>query len=251
MAIQRDEAFVLKRVPLRETSLLLTLFTRGAGKIRGLAKGVRKEKNSLAARFEPFTHLSITYYEKLKSDTHLISDSTVLNSYSFLRSRLDLFAYASYLMELVDALFGVHDSYPDVFDLISDSYRFLQDGTPSHVVRVFEIKVLEKAGLLPILTQCALCGKSDLEKAFFSPKQGGIICKVCDSRESGTIRISSGTIKSLLYFMRTTLEQAVKLQLGIQTQKELERIAHLFFQYRLEHPLRSFHFLSEIRPVLR
>ena len=251
MAIKRDEAFVLKRLILRETSLLVTFFTREGGKIKGLAKGVRREKNSLAVRFEPFTHLSVVYYEKLKSDTHLISDTAVLNPHLALRSQLNLFSYASYLTELVDVLFGVHDPHPDVFDLLGNSFLLFEQAEPRHVVRVFEVKILEKAGFLPVLTQCALCGKRELEQAFFSPKQGGIICRNCDRAEPGTMRISNGTVKSLLFFMRAKLDQAVKLQLGVQTERELERISHRFLQYRLEHPLRSSRFLSELKPVLK
>ena len=96
MAIKREEAFVLKRMPLRETSLFVTLFTRGSGKIQGLAKGIRREKNPLTVRFEPFTRLSVVYYEKLKSDTHLISETAILDSNAHLRGRLYLFCYFSF-----------------------------------------------------------------------------------------------------------------------------------------------------------
>lgn len=251
MAIRREEAFVLKRVPLRETSLHVTLFSRGAGKIRVLVKGARTEKKPLVARFEPFTHLSVVYYEKLKSDTHLVSETAILNSNSFLRSRLDLFGYASYLAELVDALFGVHDPHPDVYGLLEAAFLLFQSAPPVHVTRVSEVKLLESAGLLPILTHCVLCGETKLDQASFSPRQGGLVCSSCDQGESGTIRISSGTIQSLLFFLRSTMEQAVKLRLGQQTEKELERTAEKFLQFRLEYPLRSPRFLSAIKPLLK
>ena len=251
MAIKREEAFVLKRSSLRETSLLVTFFSRHGGKIRGLVKGARREKNPFVARFEPFTHLSIVYYEKLKSDTHLISETAVLNSNSFLRDHLDRFSYASYLVELIDSLFGIHDPHPDVFELLSKCFLLFQETPASQVTRVFEVKILEKAGFLPILTHCVLCGETELEQAFFSSKQGGLVCPKCDRGEPGTMRISNGTIQSLLFFLRSTPEQAVKLRLGQQTERELERVADRFLQFRLEHPLRSRRFLSELKPLLR
>lgn len=251
MAIRREEAFVLKRMPLRETSLLVTLFSRGAGKIKVLVKGARTEKRPIAAQFEPFTHLSIVYYEKLKSDTHLVSETAVLNSNSFLRSRLDWFGYASYLVELVDVLFGFHDPHPDVYELLGSSLVLFQSASPIHVTRVFEVKLLENAGFLPILTHCVLCGETKLKQVFFSPSQGGIVCSSCDRGEPGTIRISSGTIQSLFFFIRSRMEQAVKLRLGQQTERELERIAQKFIQFRLEYALHSPHFLSEIKSLLK
>lgn len=251
MAIRREEAFVLKRMPLRETSLLVTFFSRDAGKIKGLVKGARREKNPIVARFEPFTHLAVVYYEKLRSDTHLISETAVLNSNSFLRDRLGLFSYASYFAELVDALFGIHDPHPDVFDLLASSFQLFRSVSPTDVVRVFELKILESAGFLPVLNHCVSCGETQLNQAFFSSKQGGILCPKCDRGESGTIRISKGAIQSLLFFLRSKIDQAVKLRLSQQTEKELEKISEKFLQFRLEYPLRSSRFLSELKPVLK
>ncbi len=251
MAIKREEAFVLKRTPIRETSLIVTFFSRDAGKIKGLVKGARREKNPIVARFEPFTHLSVVYYEKLKSDTHLISETAVLNSNSFLRNRLDLFSYASYLTELVDALFGVHDPHPDVFELLAVAFHLFESAPAMQIARVFEVKVLEMAGLLPVLTHCVLCGETELEQAFFSSKQGGIICLKCDRGEPGTIRISNGTIQSLLFFLKSKIDQGVRLRLGQQTERELERVSERFLEFRLEYPLRSSRFLAELKPLLR
>ena len=259
MAIRREEAFVLKRSPVRETSLLVTLFSRGSGKIKVLAKGVRREKNPLSANLEPFTRLTAVYYEKVRSDTHLASEMTVLDSNSYICSHLDRFSYASYLVELIDALFGIHDSHPEVFDLLGSSFVLLQSVPAVRIARVFEIKLLEEAGLLPIFTHCILCG--DVQRSngsgaealpvFFSARQGGIVCRKCDRNEIGTIRISSGTVQSVLFFLKTTPEQAVKLCLSQQTERELESISQKFLQFRLEHPLRTAHFLSEVKPLFR
>jgi DNA repair protein RecO (recombination protein O) len=246
MAIKREEAFVLKRIPLRETSLLVTLFTRGSGKIRALAKGIRREKNPLTVRFEPFTRLSVVYYEKLKSDTHLISETAILDSNAPLRARLDLFGYSSYLTELVDTLLGVHDPHPEVFELLRESFRLLKTAPAFQVARVFEIKLLQEIGLLPILDHCVRCGEREFQTAFLSAKQGGILCSACDRKESGTIRISQGAVQSLRFFIRNDTEHAAKLNLSKQAARELEQINSKFIHFRLERPLSTKQFLSEL-----
>ncbi|MBI4367829.1 MAG: DNA repair protein RecO [Candidatus Omnitrophica bacterium] len=250
MAIRREDVFVLKRFPIRETSLLVTFFARGAGKLRALAKGVRQEKRPLSARFEPFTRLSIVYYEKQRSDTHLLSETVVLESNAEIRDRLDRFGYASYMVELVDTFFGAHDPHPEVFDLLAASFRELKRIPAMDVARAFQVKLLERAGLVPALTQCVLCGQSDLPQAFFSPRQGGILCRRCDRGETGTIRVSHGTLQSLRFFLRGNMEQAAKLKLGRQTERELDRIISKFLQFRLEYPLKSPLFLAELKPIL-
>ena len=80
MAIQKTEAIVLKTQPFRSSSLIITFFTRDFGKIRGIAKGVRQENQTRAAVYELFTRLEIIYYEKLRSDLHLVSDAAILES---------------------------------------------------------------------------------------------------------------------------------------------------------------------------
>ncbi len=251
MAIKKVEALVLKRIPIRESSILGTFFTRENGKLRGLIKGVRRQKNPLSARYEPFTHLSLVYYEKIRSDTHLISETVVLNSNAYLREKLSFFGYASYLTELIDVLFDLYDPYPDVFDLLQDSFKLFQNHSPTLILRAFEVKLFETIGLLPIFNHCVLCKKECLEQCFFSPKQGGIICPQCDRGEPGTLKISHGTIQSILYFLKTNLNQAVKLILSPQTEKELEHINQKFLQYRLEYPLKTPKFLAEIKPLIQ
>ena len=190
MAIKKVEAIVVKRIPLRESSLLVTLFSREMGKLKVLAKGVRKEKKPVMAIFEPFTHVSLVYYEKLKSDTHLCSEVSILESNSFLRSRLDYLSYASYLVDLVDTLFGLYDVHAEVFDLLSESFSLFKISSPIQVARIFEVKVLEQVGWRPTLDQCASCGEKELGKVFFSPQQGGILCSKCERNHPRTIPLS-------------------------------------------------------------
>ena len=250
MAIRRDEVFVLKRIPFRETSLIVTVFGREEGKIKVLVKGVRKEKNPLTAHYEPFTHLTLVYYEKLKSDIHLGSETVVINSNSFLRERLDRFSYASYMTELVDVLFGAHDPHSDVFDLLASGFRSFQNAPPNRVARIFEFKLFEKAGLLPMLTHCASCGTEGFGDAFFSTRQGGIICRKCDHGEIGAIPISKGAIQSLSFFLKSNIGQAISLRLGVHEEGELDRIGKRFLDFHLEYPLRSSRFLSEVKPLI-
>ena len=249
MAIKREEAYILKRSPMRETSLLLTMFSRGSGKLKAVVKGVRGEKNSVLASFEPFTLLSVVYYEKLKSDIHLISDAAVVHSNAILRSRLNFFAHASYMAELIDVFFGIHDPHPDVFELFGLTLRHFELAPPSHVVRVFEIKMLEKAGLLPNLSHCVSCGSREFRSAFFSAKQGGLLCQHCELREMGTIPVSPAALGQLRILIECDFISGLFSSMSHEIEHELERIVRRFLQFRLEYPLRTSLFLSEVKGV--
>src|SRR3989338_3444317 len=125
MAIQKTEAFVLKTQPFRSSSLIVTVFSDHFGKLKGIVKGVRREREARGAIFELFTRLEIIFYEKIHSDLHLISEGFILDSNDHIRTRLDAIAYASYFCELVDQLCEVHDPHQGVFDLMDFSFRFI------------------------------------------------------------------------------------------------------------------------------
>jgi len=250
MAIQKQEAIVLKRIPFRETSMIATLLTRDLGKVKVLAKGIRNEKKPMMVSFEPFTQLHVVYYEKLRSEIYLLSQMTILETNDFLRDSLERFGYATYLADLVDTVFGIHDPHPAVYDLLVESFKLFGTTPAEHVTRVFEVKLLTHVGWLPMLLKCASCGTKEIEQAFFSSKQGGIICRNCDRRELRTFPVSKGAVQSLLYFLRSPIAEAIRLKLDKGTIRELERITELFFQYRLDRNLRSRQFLTDIRPVL-
>ena len=125
MAIQKTEAIVLRTLPFRSSSLIITFFTKSFGKLKGIAKGVRKERESRGATFELFTHLEIVFYEKIRSDLHLVSDAFIIDSNDTIRLSLDAITYASYFVELIDYLNEVHDPHPGIFDLLQFSLKFI------------------------------------------------------------------------------------------------------------------------------
>ncbi|OGW90151.1 MAG: DNA repair protein RecO [Omnitrophica bacterium RIFCSPLOWO2_01_FULL_50_24] len=250
MAIIKDEGYVLKRSLIRETSLLVTLFTRSNGKIKILLKGIRTSKRSQSAACEPFTHLAIVYYEKLKSDIHLGSDVGILNAHSELRSRLDLLSHTSYVTESVDRLFSFHDPQADVFTLLGDTYRAMSQFKPEQVVRVFGVKLLQKVGWLPVLTQCAVCGTQAFGQMFLSLRQGGVVCHICERREPQTTPISATTLQSLVFFRDHSMDEAAQRDVEESTARELEDFGQRFLRFHLDYPLRSSKFITELRPLL-
>ena len=114
MAIQKTECYVLRRVLFRETSWILTCLTRSFGKIRGIAKGVRKEKSPWASSCELMTHANMVFFEKTRSNLHLITELSVIHSNEKLRSSFSALAYAGYFAELLDQLLEDHEPQPAV-----------------------------------------------------------------------------------------------------------------------------------------
>ncbi|MDA9101124.1 DNA repair protein RecO [Omnitrophica bacterium] len=250
MAIQKTEAFVLKTMPFRSSSMIGTFFTRDFGKVRGLAKGVRDERQARAASFELFTRLELVYYEKTRSDLHLVSDFFVLDSYGALRSRLESITYASYFSELLDKVCEIHDPHPELFGLLEFSFRFLSSLPGERLSRIFEVKLLNEIGWLPFLSACLECGNPHLEQGYFSVRQGALVCPACRSKYPDAFFFGPEALKAVRHYIGHSLQEAVQWPLSSSTEAELEKLMTSFFNDRLDYPLKSRSFLDRIKPVL-
>jgi len=250
MAIQKTEAFVLKTQPFRSSSLIVTTFSRSFGKLKGIAKGVRREREMRGAQFELFTHLEMIFYEKTRSDLHLISEAAILESHDSLRTQLQRIVYASYFSELVDRLSENHDPHEGIFELLDFSFRFLTSVPGTRIARLFEIRLLREIGWIPYLDACLKCRASHLERGFFSVVQGALFCPVCGPGFSDARPINPEALAILRYYATHSLESSLKFRVGRQAERELEGLMEKFLLYRLGSPLKSRIFMDQIQPVL-
>ncbi|MBI4387460.1 MAG: DNA repair protein RecO [Candidatus Omnitrophica bacterium] len=274
MASQKTECFILRKIPLRETSWILTALTCSFGKLKGVVKGARKAKSIWASSCELMTHANMVFFEKAKTNLHLITELSILDSHEKLRNRFAALAYASYFAELLDQLLEEHDPHSDAFQLLQATVKLLEEPKGSLLVlaRAFEIKLLELLGFLPRFADCIHCGSalepnrlkdravsnsigalssSELQgRVYFSSRQGGIFCKLCHQRFGGGIEISQGSLQAIRFILRSSLEEASRIKLGNQIQKELAQITKQFIEYRIERSMRALQFISEVAPLI-
>ena len=246
MAIQKTEAFILRSHPFRTSSLIVTTFSRSFGKIKGVAKGVRSEGAPHPSTFEPFTLLEIVFYEKIRSDLHLISEANILESFETLRSDLETLATAYYLVDLVDQLTQPHDPHESIFELLHFAFQWLPSVSPFLLARFFETRLLAEVGLLPHLEGCLGCGEKNPEKAYFSVRQGGFFCPNCRKKAPESKPLSS----ALLEGVRGLLEikgQLPEAALAHSVERELEGFLERFIAERLGKQLATSRFLRQVR----
>ena len=252
MAAQKTECFVLRRTPLRETSWILTVLSRSFGKLRGVVKGARKEKNTWASSCELMTHANMVFFEKPKTGLHLITELSIVDSHEKLRNHFPALTYASYFSELLDQLLEDHGTHPRIFELLKASVKLLEDRKRNFLLlaRIFEIKLLERLGLLPRFSDCIGCGMAFGGKVYFNSKQGGVFCKLCHRKFGGSFEISQGSLQAIRFILKSTPQKASQIKLGNQIRKELEQITKQFIEYRIEHPIKALRFISQVYPLL-
>ncbi|MBN1527334.1 MAG: DNA repair protein RecO [Candidatus Omnitrophica bacterium] len=238
----------MRRQDLRETSLILTFYTKGFGKIKGVVKGARGVRAACGGgAFEIFALDNVVFYERKKSELFTISHCDLLEFFAPVRSSLEKLAYASYFIELADAVTVLHDPHKEVFELLSHSLRLLcGEDSPKRIARIFEIKILGLLGLMPALGRCSHCGKALGARPSLSLLHGGLLCDVCGQSDKTSQPVMAGTVKFIEHVRSSGLEKLMRVKVASEVGRDLERVLRRFLDYHVEHRFNTLRFLKAI-----
>ncbi|MBT8216593.1 MAG: DNA repair protein RecO [Acidimicrobiia bacterium] len=187
MALRQDQGIVLRGYPFGEADKVVVLLSPNHGKVRAVAKGVRKTKSRFGGRLEPFTHVDVLLYEGRNLDT--ITQVSVVEAYSHLRLDLDRVLAAGTMVEAIDAVSQEGAGSHRQFLLLQRGLRALEAG-PVHpdLVAAFLLKLAAVVGVAPALETCAECG-SDRDLLRFSLASGGVVCSRCSPERGVKLRV--------------------------------------------------------------
>lgn len=249
MAIQKSEAIILRKQDLRETSLILTFYTKDFGKVKGIIRGVRGPHAQYGGgSLEIFAYDEIVFYERKRSEFYTISQCDLIEFFNSVRESLDRLAYATYMVELLDSVTGLADKNQDVFLLLLNSLKLLSgEASAKRVTRIFEIKLLNLLGIMPSLERCASCSGKLGPDAKFSIRHGGLICKSCLALDKNARSILPGTVKFIEHIRNSVFERVSRVKVSEKVGKELESILRNFLDYHIERRLKTVEFLKEIQ----
>lgn len=177
MGLYRDQAVVLRSWKLGEADRIVSLHTCDNGKVRGVAKGVRRTKSKFGARLEPLSHVSVQLYRG-RSDLDTITQVETISRFVVLRDDPQRLARGQALLEAVEAV--AQDREPDRARhlMLVRALGTLAERDSGLVVAAFFLKLLAHEGLQPQLDVCHRCSTpSDL--AAFDLDDGTVLCRQC------------------------------------------------------------------------
>ena len=248
-------ALVLRSREYGEGHRLITLFSREAGKICAVARGVQKPRAKLAGALQHFALLQVQLARGRRFD--VITQVRVLDAFYGLRANYDAFAHANYFAELFDAALEEHQAHPALFDLLGDVLHRLLDGADMDLLaRYLEINLVAMLGYLPQLTRCARC-QTPLAKAGeagravwptwlgFSARQGGALCPGCMAATPGARRIAAGTVQVAQLLLTRGTAALAGLELSAPLRREMADTLQEYLEFRLERRMQSSRFLRE------
>jgi DNA repair protein RecO (recombination protein O) len=233
MAIRHDQGIVLRSYPFGEADRVVVLLSPNNGKIRTVAKGVRKTKSRFGGRLEPFTHVDLVLYEGRNLDT--ITQVAVLEPFPHLRADLDSVVAAGTMVEAADAVAQEEESSIRLFLLLQRGLKALEAGQRGQdLITSFLLKLADVVGVAPSLVQCASCGRlEDLHR--FSFGGGGVICDRC--QVEGSVRLRDGVTGYLAALADAELTALPRTDLALAG--EAMGVARRFVEYHLDRKLSS------------
>jgi DNA repair protein RecO (recombination protein O) len=235
--LYRDEGVVLRTHKLGEADRIVVLLTAGRGKVRAVAKGVRKTKSRFGGRLEPPLHVSMQLYEGRELDT--ITQAETLDHYRPIREDLDRMTDALAMAEVVDQVAQEREPNAALYRMLTNALKTLSESPerPPLLVGAFFWKLLALEGVAPILDACAQCGATDIKS--FDPVEGGVLCR--DHRKGQSV--DAETIRIVQQILGGQLARALAEPPGPAT-AVASALATMAMEAHLERRLRALHLLG-------
>ncbi|MBA2738774.1 MAG: DNA repair protein RecO [Nocardioidaceae bacterium] len=236
MGLYRDEAIVLRTQKLGEADRIVTVLSRRHGRIRAVARGVRRTSSRFGARLEPFSHVDLQLAEG--RSLHVVTQAETLDAMTMtIGADYPSYTAGTAMLEAADRLAG-EDLEPAVqqFLLLVGGLRVLAAGErdPSLVLDAFLLRSLAVAGWAPSFEECARCGAPGPHRAFSAPT-GGMACAAC--RPPGSASPAPETVRLLSALLTGDWDTAAATD--ARTRRESSGLVAAYLAWHLERGLRS------------
>ena len=246
----------MRTIKLGEGDRLATFFTLNFGKIKAVAKGSAKPKSRFGGRLEPFNVVNMIAFGKEKAELLRLNSLDVMERFAALGGSLENMARAWACAELVDYLQKDRDENREGFRLLVWAWRALaEERNPEKqdfLLRMFELKYLETAGLKPILDRCASCGGAITARGGgFSSRKGGALCHNCLRFDSAACRVSAGAIMLMSKGLKTPFDKLGRLSAGKGAQEEIGAALSDFIGAHVRRHMKTTRFIKLSEAISR
>ena len=182
MSLFRDKGVVLRTYRLGEADKIIVFLTERHGKVRAVAKGIRKTTSKFGGRLEPLTQVDLLLWQG-RSDLDIVNQVEVVHAFRPIREDLNRMPRGISLLEVSDQMAQERHPDPRLYSMLVGALSALADvnADPTLVAPSFFLKALVLEGAGPVLDACASCGEPDgeVELVAFDLVEGGTLCRRC------------------------------------------------------------------------
>jgi DNA repair protein RecO (recombination protein O) len=236
VSLYRDEALILRTQKLGEADRIITMLTREHGRVRGVAKGVRRTMSKFGARLEPGSHVDIQLHIGKTFDT-VTQVEAIANYGEELANDYQRWTIASAILETTER-FTPQEREPALqeFNLVVGALKVLAEKRydSSLILDAFLLRSLAIGGYAPSMTKCSRCEKEGPHR-YFSLVGGGSVCLDCRPSASATPAVE--TLKLMGDLLSGDWESANASEL--RNRREANGLITAYLHWHLERGLRS------------
>ncbi len=236
--MQKYTAIILSHYDVGEFDRIYIMYTLEAGFLKAIGRGVRKPTAKLAGHLEPGT-LSEVYIAKSRGRGQIASAITIEN-FERIKKNFEKLQAVIGVLNFFARIFSEGEKDKKTFDLLSEFLKMLDGKTKEPVsekdkltILAFWWKLFDRLGQRPEAARCVNCESSlkSEQKNFFSLEKGGVVCPRCASGRKGLFDISDNQIKLLRLFLTQPLLKILKIKVGGEEIRGLERMKEAFRRF--------------------
>lgn len=237
--IYKTKGIILKRTNLGEADRIVTILTEKHGKIKVIAKGVRKTLSKMAGHLEPFCLSKLEIAKGRNLD--IIAGAEVQKCFHSLRSDFEKTKNSFYLGEIVDKMLEEGEPHPEIYHLLDDTLEHLNLILAPLLKPYFEINLLKELGLNLELYHCLVCRQSiKAGDNLIDFDHGGVICQICGQGRP----VSDDTVKILRLMTQHHFNAIKKIKVSEGLIKEVQKIASAYLKYYYQKEFKSERYLA-------
>lgn len=237
MIFETLNGIVLRYADYKENDRIMTLLTSERGLVSVTARGVRAIKKSNAAAVKDvYCFGEFVIYER--NGIHYVSSSALVEAFYPIREDYDRLTAAAQIAKMTEKAES-NENNERLFSLVYHAFSFLaySETEPMDMLLAFASKLIAVEGYEPVITRCAVCGKSvlDAKSIRFSNRHGGSVCDDCGGDEQVYSPSSMEAFRRMLILEPREMDR-VKLTETMRT--ELNKLLFDYIEYSFEQPVR-------------
>lgn len=243
----KTEGIVIKEMRYKDTSKILSIYTKKYGKITAMARGAYRPKSRIIANTQPFSY---NEYQLFKGKNfYYINQADIIDSFYPIREKIERVVYGQYMLELIEKSMEEGQENPKIFMLLLKGLQLLSDmdGDFLKFITAYELKFISFLGYRPYLERCVICGNKDVKNIRYSPKEGGIICSNCFDLDSSSIYLDSKLYKGMNELLYIPLDKIEKVKLPSDCIKMIHSITVQHILYNIDrNKLNTLNFIKTL-----
>jgi len=248
MSFLKTEGIVVREVSTGEADKIITILTRGQGRISALVKGGRRPRSRLSAGSQVFCYSDFVLYRG--RELYSVNSCEVIEPFYGIRDDIAKLTYAAHFTDIVLELIQENQPAPKLLNLFLNSLHMLARSSrePDLITCIFELRAVSIAGFAPHVQACMACGAAPEKYYSFSFRDCGFLCDRpgCIRHDGAALPLSVGASRAIQHIVFAPVKELFSFGLSREVLDEVVRITGRYLRERLEREFTKLDFLKNI-----